>query len=97
MSLTVYIRCSCYMFRSHMGHHQATFIIWGDTALYSLSLVPTGTSLLLLLLLLLLLICFVGYFHHIFVNSRFTVMYYIYISMTPSEVYQYFLVVMAIL
>jgi hypothetical protein len=21
--LTMYIRCSCYMFRSHMGHHQA--------------------------------------------------------------------------
>jgi hypothetical protein len=26
----MYIRCSCYMFLPHMGHHQATFIIWGD-------------------------------------------------------------------
>jgi hypothetical protein len=26
----MYIRCSCYMFRLHMGYHQATLIIWGD-------------------------------------------------------------------
>jgi hypothetical protein len=27
----MYIRCSCcYMFRPHMGHHQATLIIWED-------------------------------------------------------------------
>jgi hypothetical protein len=25
----MYIRCSCYMFRSHMGHHHAT-LMWGD-------------------------------------------------------------------
>jgi hypothetical protein len=32
----MYIRCSCYMFRPHVGHHQATLIIWGDhcTALH---------------------------------------------------------------
>jgi hypothetical protein len=26
----MYIRCHCYMFRPHMGHHQETLIIWGD-------------------------------------------------------------------
>jgi hypothetical protein len=26
----MYIRCSCYMFRPHMDHHQATLIICGD-------------------------------------------------------------------
>jgi hypothetical protein len=30
MSLTVFIRCHCYMFRPHMGHHKGTLIIWGD-------------------------------------------------------------------
>jgi hypothetical protein len=26
----MYTCCHCYMFRPHMGHHQVTFIIWGD-------------------------------------------------------------------
>jgi hypothetical protein len=30
MSLTMYIHCLYYMFRPHMGHHQATLIVWGD-------------------------------------------------------------------
>jgi predicted neutral ceramidase superfamily lipid hydrolase len=48
-SLTIYIRCHCYMFRPHMGHHQATLIIWKDHCIVQLSLVSLGTSLLLLL------------------------------------------------
>jgi hypothetical protein len=62
----MYIRCSCYMFRPHMGHHQATLIIGETIALYIFSLVPSGTSLLLLLLL----ICFVGYFQTIFFSTK---------------------------
>jgi hypothetical protein len=58
----MYIRCSCYMFRPHIRHHQATFIIWETTALHTVSLVPSGTSLFL--------ICFVGYFHPIFFSGR---------------------------
>jgi hypothetical protein len=30
MSLTTYIRYSCYIFQPHIGHHQATIIILGD-------------------------------------------------------------------
>jgi hypothetical protein len=26
----MYIRCSCYMFRPYVGHHQATLIVWGN-------------------------------------------------------------------
>jgi hypothetical protein len=26
----MYIRCHYYIFRPHMGHHQATLIIWGN-------------------------------------------------------------------
>jgi hypothetical protein len=48
------------MFRPHMGHHQATFIIREITALYTLSSVPFGTELFLLL------IYFVRYIHRIF-------------------------------
>jgi hypothetical protein len=30
MSLTMYIRYHCYMFRPHIRNHQAKLIIWGD-------------------------------------------------------------------
>jgi hypothetical protein len=59
----MYIRCSCCMFRPHMDHHQET--LWEATALYTLSLVPSGTSSSL--------IWFVGYFHIICFSGRFSV------------------------
>jgi hypothetical protein len=68
----MYIR-SCYMFRHHVGHHQAT-LIGETTALYTLSLVPSSTSLLLF-------IYFVGYFHPILLAavSLLCILYIIYI------------------
>jgi hypothetical protein len=54
MSLIIYIRFSwCYMFRPHLGHHQAHLLFEETTALYTLSSVSLGTSL----------FPFVGYFH----------------------------------
>jgi hypothetical protein len=26
----MYILCHCYLYREHMDHQQATFIVWGD-------------------------------------------------------------------
>jgi hypothetical protein len=56
----MYICCHCYMFRLHMGHHQATLVV-GRPLHCTLVLVPIGT-----LLLLLLLVFFIGCFHPTF-------------------------------
>jgi hypothetical protein len=54
------------MFRPHGPASDNTYYLGGTTALYTLSLVPSNTSLLLLLLLL---ICFVGYFQPMFLAA----------------------------
>jgi hypothetical protein len=41
----MYIRCHAYMFRQHMGHHQATRIIWGDHCTVHFVLSTLGTLL----------------------------------------------------
>jgi hypothetical protein len=70
----MYIRCHCYMFRPHMGHLQATLIVWGHHCTVHFVLSTLGTSLLMLLLLLL--FSFVGYLHPIFFSCRFSVPFY---------------------
>jgi hypothetical protein len=52
----MYIRCHCYIFWPHMGHHQTTHFIVGDHCTVHFFLSTLGILLLLLLLLLMLLL-----------------------------------------
>jgi hypothetical protein len=71
MSLSIYIHCYD-MFRPHMDHHQAIFIVTGETtALYTLSSVLLGTSLFLL-------VSFVAYFHCFLFRQLFLCFYVVY-------------------
>jgi uncharacterized membrane-anchored protein YitT (DUF2179 family) len=80
----MYIQCHSYMFRPHMGYHQAALVIWGDHCIVHFVLSTLGTSLLFVNLL-----CRI--FSSYFFSGRFTVMYniYIYISMSLSLSFLY--------
>jgi hypothetical protein len=83
----MYVHCSCYMFWPHMCYHKTELIIWGDhcnvqfvlstlrhvVVVVTVVVVTAIVVSVVLLLLVLLLICFVGYFHPIFLSGRFNV------------------------
>jgi hypothetical protein len=69
----MYISVHGYMFRPHMGHHQATLINWGDHCNVHFALSALRHIVAVVNLLPRILSCYI-------LSGRFTVMYYIYIQ-----------------